>query len=506
METSSPPPIQSREGFVHRIFRWLFRWRTIRRALIVFAGLFTLAALLVTEENWRCKRAWEKFKSEWEAKGERFDLASFIPKPVPVEQNFVATPFLAPLLDFQTVKGEVRLGDSNGIARVKSMSIGNASTGNWKAGKFCDLGAAQKLFRSDTNFPTPSQPQDPARDVLFALQKYDSVLAELRAASQRPFAVYSTHPGDDLPGMMEHYIVLKSLTRVIVLHSLAELEAGENEEALADVKLALHLGQSLQSELLLMSQLVRIALLNISLQPVWEGLAKHRWATAQLEELQNLLSSFQLLEDYGSTMRGERAFSNELMSHYIAGRFAGTSSEQQSFKLLRFLGPRGFYYQNQLVINRLHQQLTFPAVDAAAHRVYPEKCDTNALAAALGRHTPYNMFARMLFPAFQKTAVNFAATQTSFDQAVVACALERYRLANEKYPETLNALIPKFMDKLPNDVINGQPLHYKLANDGSFVLYSVGWNGKDDDGVVARKKGSVVDSEQGDWVWGVPLK
>ena len=91
--------------------------------------------------------------------------------------------------------------------------------------------------------------------------------------------------------------------------------------------------------------------------------------------------------------------------------------------------------------------------------------------------------------------------------ARVACALERYRLAHGEYPETLDALAPQFIEKLPHDIINGQPLHYRRTDDGKFVLYSVGWNEKDDGGtVVFTKGGSAVDREKGDWVWQYPAK
>ena len=39
------------------------------------------------------------------------------------------------------------------------------------------------------------------------------------------------------------------------------------------------------------------------------------------------------------------------------------------------------------------------------------------------------------------------------------------------------------IEKLPHDIINGQPLHYRRTDDGQFVLYSVGWDEKDDGGV-----------------------
>ena len=90
--------------------------------------------------------------------------------------------------------------------------------------------------------------------------------------------------------------------------------------------------------------------------------------------------------------------------------------------------------------------------------------------------------------------------------ARVACALERYRLAHGEYPETLDALAPQFIEKLPHDIINGQPLHYRRTDDGQFVLYSVGWNETDDGGKVVLTKGGSVDREKGDWVWQYPAK
>lgn len=45
-----------------------------------------------------------------------------------------------------------------------------------------------------------------------------------------------------------------------------------------------------------------------------------------------------------------------------------------------------------------------------------------------------------------------------------------------------DALAPQFIIKLPHDVINGQPLKYRRTDDGSFILYSMGWNEKDDGG------------------------
>ena len=73
------------------------------------------------------------------------------------------------------------------------------------------------------------------------------------------------------------------------------------------------------------------------------------------------------------------------------------------------------------------------------------------------------------------------------------------------FPKPLGALVPEFIEPLPHDIINGEPLKYRRTDDGQFVLYSVGWNGRDDGGAVAFKFDR-PDSEKGDWVWRYPVR
>ena len=122
--------------------------------------------------------------------------------------------------------------------------------------------------------------------------------------------------------------------------------------------------------------------------------------------------------------------------------------------------------------------------------------------------SPYNVVALMICPYFGRLAERFVFTQSSLDLARVACALERYHIAHGQYPKTLDELAPQFIENIPHDIINGQPLHYRRMNDGQFILYSVGWNETDDGGVVIFKKDSAgyVDMNQGDWVWRYPMK
>ena len=66
-------------------------------------GAFVLLVTLVVKSlNGAGRNEWENWKAKWEAKGEKFDIASVIPPKVPEHQNFAKSQFFAPLFDHDT--------------------------------------------------------------------------------------------------------------------------------------------------------------------------------------------------------------------------------------------------------------------------------------------------------------------------------------------------------------------------------------------------------------------
>ena len=63
----------------------------------------------------------------------------------------------------------------------------------------------------------------------------------------------------------------------------------------------------------------------------------------------------------------------------------------------------------------------------------------------------------------------------------VALALSAWRSEHDSYPKSLADLVPKYLAVVPIDRFNGEPLHYSTTPDG-YLFYSVGQNGKDDEG------------------------
>jgi hypothetical protein len=369
------------------------------------------------------------------------------------------------------------------------------------------------LNHAADRFPIAPQPQTPAKDVLLALSKFDSAVEELRQASQRPYANVPFHYEDGfnsattlLPVLAE----LKRCSQLLQLRAVAELADGQNEKALDDVKLMLYLNNSLRTSPLVISHLVRFAIVAIDMQPIWEGLAEHKWSDEQLVTLEAELAKVDFLADYGFMMRGERAFAIASLENQRRSReiISYTDTVDVTNKL-RFM-PSAYFYQNELAFAQLHQELLFSLVDTNSRVIAPaalRRANDAVLAEKKHFYFPaYKTQASMSFPVFSAVTRKITAIQESIDLAGVACTLERYRLAHGEYPETLDALAPQFIAQLPHDIINGQPLHYRRTDDGQFVLYSVGWNETDDGGQVVLTKSGSVDREKGDWVWQYPQK
>ncbi len=506
-------------------------WRWLRRVLITLAVLATLVAAFYTEEDWRGKCAWENYRREAEARGERLDVASAVPPPVPDEQNVFSAPIVADAIKWhgsgRTDGSEVQDVDvvhqmNFNIWRGDSKLWPSSGGGNWQKGTMTDLKKFQTYFRAfaetpegKTNgFPVVLQPQTPAADISLALSCYDPALKELRQAFQRPYArmPLDYDQGFDVVGELLPYLAsMKRCAQFLQLRTLAELDNDQNQQALDDIKLLLDVTDSVRNQPFLISLLVRMAILHMTLQPVYEGLAHHHWSDEQLAVLETELANEDLLADYQFALRGEKIFAIQTFEKQRVTREIREDDSSGTNKIktmsLRWM-PSAFFYQNELAFAQMHQRYILPLIDLTNRIAAPAALRQSqaAMQAQMKHYSPYKVQALMVASGIVGIVKKFAAIQSSIDLARVACTLERYRLAHGEYPETLDVLAPEFIAQLPHDIINGQPLHYQREANGQFILYSVGWNETDDGGEVVLKKSGSVDQEHGDWVWQYPVK
>ena len=118
--------------------------------------LIAVVVFFYVEEDVRGKWAWNRFKHEWEGKGEKFNATAFIPTAVPDDQNFALTPIAftsyGQILtrDGKSIPYEKR--DTNFVDRlsIRTDSIESEGPtngiGNWATATLCDLKSMAELL------------------------------------------------------------------------------------------------------------------------------------------------------------------------------------------------------------------------------------------------------------------------------------------------------------------------------------------------------------------------
>jgi hypothetical protein len=450
-------------------------WRAVRRIVFVIAALVTLVTLFYVFENWRGRRAWENYKAELTARGERLSLSDYVVKPVPADQNFAETPVLRAI----TFKSRM---DTNVWAKFQSVR---------GVGTFSPMGPDQVR-------------KENAEEILNAFQPIEPELAELRAAAKRPYAQFTNNHANAFLADIPTLVVLRTLSQYFTLHATAELASGHSDRAFADIEVVRRLTDAMSGHSTLVMAMIRAAILGLTFQPLEQGLSTGAWSDQELVAFQKYFESVDLLAGFDAALRGGERNSitklvEDLPRKQLTETMAGYGQrdlKDYAFKLAVRWCPRGWLFQNAVNYSRV-MQMSFESYDVPAQRVFPDKSQTaiTFVHGQLSGISPFKYLAAVGVPNIVKATQVTAQQQSFLSEAAVACALERYRRARGEYPETLAALVPQFMIKIPNDLMTGESLKYHRTDKDKFRLYSVGWNLKDDGGTTNSNR------TDGDWVW-----
>jgi hypothetical protein len=334
----------------------------------------------------------------------------------------------------------------------------------------------------------------------------------LREALKRPCARMD---GDYLRPF-EHpipkFIRLRTVAQLLSQRAQCYLLLGQSEAAwreLALVRDMCHLleGKPASNCPTLVEAMISVAITGLYTQVIADGLRLQAWREPELAAMQKQLTDINLLPLVRTAFVAERAATCYTFETYPPAElkklfFFGNPNlglweklKNRAYLLITF-APRGWMYQNMCAM-ATRSPLIINIFDVPNNQVLPRKTDDiqKQMESACSTFPPYSFLATEATPNFVKAVQTTARNQTLANEALVACGLERYRLAHGQYPETLEALVPQFVEKVPHDIVGGQPLKYSRTAEGRFELYSIGWNGKDDGGIPSKTHA------EGDWVW-----
>lgn len=354
----------------------------------------------------------------------------------------------------------------------------------------------------------------PAAQYLQWSERFTPAFDEIRAALKRPYALIPGDYSQPWYRPIPNFVAMRWLAQTLAMRAQCHLMLNQPGQAVEDLTLVHDICRILEHQpeghpMTLVEAMINVAIHGLYVSVVQKGFSTHTWRDQDLAALQKQMAQTDLHasvfagfeeEQLSTIYNGERPDFLQMYINNMAGYEAIAFHIQLQAWLYRAM-PRGWGYENIKVAVQLYQ-MDFTVTSRTNQQVFPSVMPkiSAAVDATLRSPSPFNILSGIAIPNFEKAFETYAYNQTLLNEGQIACALERYKLANGAYPNALDELTPAFIQTRPPDVIGGQPLHYHRTEDGNFLLYSVGWNEKDDGGTIAHK-GKGEDRDQGDWVW-----
>ena len=319
-------------------------------------------------------------------------------------------------------------------------------------------------------------------------------LAKVGDAIQLPETRYPVDWSMGLATPLPHLPKLKECGRMLQFQSCLAEDSAKATEAIQSL---LVLARSLETDPCLISQLVRIALINMATLALEHELNENILPKLQLTQLAAAFSALEKTDLMTKALIADRA----MYIPYFRMNFAemqrfGESDTNDEWTIppkstqWTFLGATGFFERDLLFYLRAMET----SISLASLSPPKSLLMTNVAARTSAKaKSGFYIFSGMFLPALGKVSVKEAYSFALIRLTQIALALEQFREKNGELPETLNSLSPLFQMSIPEDPFDGKPLRYKRLEKG-YVIYSVGSDAQDNSGL--EKPSSQKPSDQ----------
>ncbi len=301
-----------------------------------------------------------------------------------------------------------------------------------------------------------------------------------------------------LPGVQKS----REFAAALTCRAMLRLAEGKTEAAWEDLIACHRLARHLEKGATLIESLVGIAIHTIASNATIAFIAHANLDSKQLLEHLKVIQSLLAFSNVADKIDlGERFMFVDSLQMIRGGRFDNVQ-KQANPEDLKALGMidwepalrNGNKTYDRMVAalrirNRAEREQALDRIEKELEELAKNKNNLNDLGEtikaanagkAVGKEIG-NVLIGLLVPAIRKVHGAYERGEQIEMNLHVAFALAAFQKDNKNYPKTLAELSPKYLATVPNDVFSGKPLVYK-PNARGYLFYSVGLNGKDDEG------------------------
>jgi hypothetical protein len=333
-----------------------------------------------------------------------------------------------------------------------------------------------------------------------------SILPELHAALALP---YCSNPAfDPNSSNLDQLAQLKRASRVLSNAAKAAADEGAWDEATDHLIAGIRLSHSLRHNSFIIHWLVAVALEAVMVGALESVLESGPMPPDNLTRLHDALDPDRAIEAYKIALIGERAFglqsfadTQKLMLQMMAAPAPGgvggpppTVNPAARFGASlysKIVGPidHRYYRNNMDLLIEEADHLDRDAWDFGA----TIESDTSS---AMARFTPLAKGSILAIARASQKKIRHVATLRA---ARTALAIELYRAQHQdRVPNSLDQLVPTFLNEIPIDPMDNLPLKYRVRSPG-YVVYSIGETFRDDGGISHQNRDTSLTDENAAW-------
>ena len=335
-------------------------------------------------------------------------------------------------------------------------------------------------------------PNDMARRIERFLSGQKEALLKVEEARPIKDSVYE---GDLTAGAafeLPHLKPLRDLARVLALQALMQIQRGDLDACAQTIADQLKLAASLKREPACISQLVRIALEDIALETLERMLSFGSPSPERSAELSRLLADQVDVARMRMPVLHQRAMAVDILRQMGSGTLEESVREADGSRILLWLGRGRAKDESVWCLERLNEMVDTTRLSPLEASRKAKEVDDRIEAEGSKRRREISVGwspAGLLLPSLSGIHEQAIVANTRLSMARVALAIESFRRETGRLPQTLQELVPKYLDALPKDVFSGSRLRYVLDENG-YRVYSVGPDGNDDGGTQDRNQGN----------------
>ncbi len=288
---------------------------------------------------------------------------------------------------------------------------------------------------------------------------------------------------------LQHLDKLKKLALLEEFRAFNALDTNQPAIAPDAIISILGMANTLDKEPIVISKLVRTALLNIAMTTLERDLNQENLSEPQLRNLDTALFKAADTKQLVDGLVGDRATMIPYfrMTWAEIKRYSDSSADDNKEAQAgpQTPGPRPVLFRATGFFERdLRFYLKAMETNISLAKMPPPKSVlVSNVQEELNEQLQgkFYIMSSMFLPAIENLITRNTTDQARIRTAQVAVKIELYRTMNGHLPETLGELVPQYFPAAPIDPFDGQPLRFHHLDKG-YVIYSVGRDGHDNGG------------------------